>query len=186
MLCVFVASRTCPHTSHKLIHHSNDYNIVITCNNNCIAYFFISQLIFIFTPMIAQCKWSRKGFLRTRWNISGTVMDMVNIHLFHDASNLVASEEYPSMYCKSRRRALVHTLERYIFAFVSFVWIEINLHFLFFFSICFYHFSAPTDSTRTPKMVWRRISCLAISIFVVIQKAWFGSVLQSIQLSIYK
>ena len=60
-----------------------------------------------------ECKWSRKGFLRTRWEIKGTVFDMVNIHLFHDASNLAACEEFPSVYCKSRRRALVHTLERF-------------------------------------------------------------------------
>ncbi|XP_058128174.1 uncharacterized protein LOC131269700 [Anopheles coustani] len=60
-----------------------------------------------------ECKWSRKGFLRTRWFLSGTVFDLVNIHLFHDASNLAACEEYPSVYCKSRRRALVHTLERF-------------------------------------------------------------------------
>lgn len=60
-----------------------------------------------------ECKWSRKGFLRTRWSLNGTVFDLVNIHLFHDASNLAACEEYPSVYCKSRRRALIHTLERF-------------------------------------------------------------------------
>ncbi|XP_055587731.1 inositol polyphosphate-5-phosphatase A isoform X1 [Uranotaenia lowii] len=60
-----------------------------------------------------ECKWSRKGFLRTRWSVNGTVFDLVNIHLFHDASNLAACEEYPSVYCKSRRRALVHTLRRF-------------------------------------------------------------------------
>ncbi|GAB0092235.1 type I inositol 1,4,5-trisphosphate 5-phosphatase [Sergentomyia squamirostris] len=60
-----------------------------------------------------ECKWSRKGFLRTRWDIEGSVVDFVNIHLFHDASNLAACEEFPSVYCKSRRRALVHTLERF-------------------------------------------------------------------------
>lgn len=59
-----------------------------------------------------ECKWSRKGFLRTRWSLAGTVLDLVNIHLFHDASNLAASEQYPSVYCASRRRALVHTMER--------------------------------------------------------------------------
>ncbi|KAG1677681.1 Type I inositol 1,4,5-trisphosphate 5-phosphatase [Nymphon striatum] len=36
------------------------------------------------------CKWSRKGFLRTRWNVNGTIFDLVNIHLFHDASNFEA------------------------------------------------------------------------------------------------
>lgn len=59
-----------------------------------------------------ECKWSRKGFLRTRWNIDGTTIDLINIHLFHDASNLAACEPFPSVYCKSRRRALIHTLER--------------------------------------------------------------------------
>lgn len=59
-----------------------------------------------------ECKWSRKGFLRTRWNIEGTTIDLINIHLFHDASNLASCEQSPSVYCKSRRRALVHTLER--------------------------------------------------------------------------
>lgn len=60
-----------------------------------------------------ECKWSRKGFLRTRWSLNGTVVDLVNIHLFHDASNLAACEEFPSVYCRSRRRALVHTMERF-------------------------------------------------------------------------
>ncbi|XP_070503717.1 inositol polyphosphate-5-phosphatase A isoform X2 [Chironomus tepperi] len=59
-----------------------------------------------------ECKWSRKGFLRTRWNIDGSTIDLINIHLFHDASNLAACEPFPSVYCKSRRRALIHTLER--------------------------------------------------------------------------
>jgi inositol polyphosphate 5-phosphatase INPP5A len=60
-----------------------------------------------------ECKWSRKGFLRTRWIINGTTFDLINIHLFHDASNLAAREKYPSVYCRNRRRALLHTLERF-------------------------------------------------------------------------
>ncbi|XP_068157792.1 inositol polyphosphate-5-phosphatase A isoform X1 [Drosophila tropicalis] len=60
-----------------------------------------------------ECKWSRKGFMRTRWEINNTVFDLVNIHLFHDASNLAACEDFPSVYCKTRRRALVHTIERF-------------------------------------------------------------------------
>ncbi|KAL9898989.1 inositol polyphosphate-5-phosphatase A isoform 1-T1 [Glossina fuscipes fuscipes] len=60
-----------------------------------------------------ECKWSRKGFMRTRWEVNNTGFDLVNIHLFHDASNLAACEESPSVYCKTRRRALVHTLERF-------------------------------------------------------------------------
>jgi hypothetical protein len=42
--------------------------------------------------LMLQCKWSRKGFLRTRWSLGGTVFDLINIHLFHDASNFVAVE----------------------------------------------------------------------------------------------
>ncbi|KAL4707031.1 hypothetical protein ACJJTC_014310 [Scirpophaga incertulas] len=57
-----------------------------------------------------ECKWSRKGFLRTRWMIRGTAVEFINIHLFHDASNLLAMEPFPSVYCRSRRRALRHTL----------------------------------------------------------------------------
>ncbi|XP_012281445.1 uncharacterized protein LOC105700307 [Orussus abietinus] len=60
-----------------------------------------------------ECKWSRKGFLRTRWNIGGTVFDLINIHLFHDASNFIAMETFPSVYSKTRRRALEHTLDRF-------------------------------------------------------------------------
>ncbi|XP_052863203.1 inositol polyphosphate-5-phosphatase A [Anopheles cruzii] len=60
-----------------------------------------------------ESKWSRKGFLRTRWFLNGTIFDLVNIHLFHDASNFTACEKYPSVYCKSRNRALVHILERF-------------------------------------------------------------------------
>ncbi|XP_008206104.2 inositol polyphosphate-5-phosphatase A isoform X2 [Nasonia vitripennis] len=60
-----------------------------------------------------ECKWSRKGFLRTRWSVGGTVFDLINIHLFHDASNFVAMETFPSVYSKTRRRALEHTLDRF-------------------------------------------------------------------------
>ncbi|CAB0034226.1 unnamed protein product [Trichogramma brassicae] len=60
-----------------------------------------------------ECKWSRKGFLRTRWSINGTVFDLINIHLFHDASNFIAMETFPSVYSKTRRRALEHTLDRF-------------------------------------------------------------------------
>lgn len=65
-----------------------------------------------YTNKLFQCKWSRKGYMRTRWEVNRSVFDLVNIHLFHDASNLAACEEFPSVYCKTRRRALVHTLER--------------------------------------------------------------------------
>jgi len=56
--------------------------------------------------------WSRKGFIRTRWNLYGTVFDLVNIHLIHDVSNIAAMETSPSTYSNFRVRALLHTIER--------------------------------------------------------------------------
>lgn len=43
--------------------------------------------------------------------IRNTAFELVNIHLFHDASNMIAAEATPSVYCRSRRRALRHTLQ---------------------------------------------------------------------------
>ncbi|KAL5017078.1 hypothetical protein ScPMuIL_006667 [Solemya velum] len=60
-----------------------------------------------------EFKWSRKGFLRTRWNINNCVFDLVNIHLFHDASNIIAMQSSPSLYCSNRQQALMHTLDRF-------------------------------------------------------------------------
>ena len=37
---------------------------------------------------------------------------MVNIHLFHDASNLKSVESVPSIYVNNRKRALCYTLDR--------------------------------------------------------------------------
>ncbi|CAF4048797.1 unnamed protein product [Rotaria sp. Silwood2] len=45
-----------------------------------------------------EAKWSRKGFTQTRWLINGFTFDLVNVHLFHDASNLLAIEGSPSIY----------------------------------------------------------------------------------------
>ncbi|XP_048799971.1 inositol polyphosphate-5-phosphatase A isoform X2 [Lagopus muta] len=122
-----------------------------------------------------ECKWSRKGFIRTRWCITdwapcqslarlqgstrllpaapedGVVLpsqnaasscvgqpravagpkgllpthclvqaardgafDLVNIHLFHDASNLIAWETSPSVYSGIRHKALGYVLDRII------------------------------------------------------------------------
>lgn len=58
-------------------------------------------------------KWSRKGFIRTRWNIRGCIFDLVNIHLFHDASNIISMQNSPSVYSQNRKAAFVHTLERF-------------------------------------------------------------------------
>ncbi|XP_052468331.1 inositol polyphosphate-5-phosphatase A isoform X1 [Carassius gibelio] len=59
-----------------------------------------------------ECKWSRKGFIRTRWALADCAFDLVNIHLFHDASNLVAWEKSPSVYSGTRQKALSFVLDR--------------------------------------------------------------------------
>ncbi|XP_061546707.1 inositol polyphosphate-5-phosphatase A-like isoform X2 [Phycodurus eques] len=59
-----------------------------------------------------ECKWSRKGFIRTRWALPDCCFDLVNIHLFHDASNLVAWEKSPSVYSGTRQKALRYVLDR--------------------------------------------------------------------------
>ena len=60
-----------------------------------------------------ESRWSRKGYLRTRWRFSEeTEVDFVNIHLFHDASNLKSVESVPSIYVNYRKRALCYTLDR--------------------------------------------------------------------------
>ncbi|XP_068597547.1 inositol polyphosphate-5-phosphatase A-like [Brachionichthys hirsutus] len=59
-----------------------------------------------------ECKWSRKGFIRTRWALAECSFDLVNIHLFHDASNLVAWEKSPSVYSGTRQKALGYVLDR--------------------------------------------------------------------------
>ncbi|XP_067656266.1 inositol polyphosphate-5-phosphatase A-like [Haliotis asinina] len=60
-----------------------------------------------------EFKWSRKGFLRTRWNLNNCIFDLVNIHLFHDASNIIAMQASPSIYNGNRQQALMHTLKRF-------------------------------------------------------------------------
>ena len=60
-----------------------------------------------------ESRWSRKGYLRTRWKFSSQViLDLVNIHLFHDSSNLKSVESVPSIYVNYRKRALSYTLDR--------------------------------------------------------------------------
>ncbi|MBN3288499.1 I5P1 phosphatase, partial [Polyodon spathula] len=58
------------------------------------------------------CKWSRKGFIRTRWAVADCAFDLVNIHLFHDASNLIAWETSPSVYSGTRQKAMGYVLDR--------------------------------------------------------------------------
>ncbi|XP_069467514.1 inositol polyphosphate-5-phosphatase A isoform X2 [Ambystoma mexicanum] len=57
-----------------------------------------------------ESKLSRKGFIRTRWCISDCAFDLVNIHLFHDASNVIAWETSPSPYSGTRQKALSYVL----------------------------------------------------------------------------
>ncbi|UJR28749.1 hypothetical protein I4U23_009976 [Adineta vaga] len=59
-----------------------------------------------------EAKWSRKGFTQTRWSIDNFIFDMVNVHLFHDASNILAVEQSPSVYSTCRKNALQFTLQR--------------------------------------------------------------------------
>ncbi|XP_064793380.1 inositol polyphosphate-5-phosphatase A-like isoform X3 [Oncorhynchus masou masou] len=57
-------------------------------------------------------KWSRKGFMRTRWIIHNQGLDLVNVHLFHDASNLIACNASPSIYSDNRQKALRYVINR--------------------------------------------------------------------------
>ncbi|KAM7416162.1 hypothetical protein PAMA_018296 [Pampus argenteus] len=57
-------------------------------------------------------KWSRKGFMRTRWIIHNQGVDLVNVHLFHDASNLIACNASPSIYSANRKNALRYVINR--------------------------------------------------------------------------
>ncbi|KAM9365244.1 inositol polyphosphate-5-phosphatase A isoform 2-T3 [Pholidichthys leucotaenia] len=59
-----------------------------------------------------ESKWSRKGFIRTRWALDDCAFDLVNIHLFHDASNIVAYQRSPSVYSGTRQKALNYVLDR--------------------------------------------------------------------------
>ncbi|KAM4675083.1 inositol polyphosphate-5-phosphatase A-like [Discoglossus pictus] len=59
-----------------------------------------------------EFSWTRKGFMRTRWQIQNRTFDLVNLHLFHDASNLVSCDCSPSVYSTNRRKALLHILDR--------------------------------------------------------------------------
>ncbi|KAI1717277.1 putative type I inositol 1,4,5-trisphosphate 5-phosphatase [Ditylenchus destructor] len=56
-------------------------------------------------------RWGRKGFLWTRWSLNKRILDLVNIHLFHDESNL-AFLENPSQYSDNRAKALNYTLKQ--------------------------------------------------------------------------
>lgn len=63
--------------------------------------------------LFPECRWSRKGFMRTRWLFNDCQpLDLVNIHLFHDASNIVAMKQTPSPYAQNRQKALEFALKK--------------------------------------------------------------------------
>uniref|UniRef100_A0A2K6F4S3 inositol-polyphosphate 5-phosphatase n=1 Tax=Propithecus coquereli TaxID=379532 RepID=A0A2K6F4S3_PROCO len=62
------------------------------------------------TPMLEKEKFPQDYFPE----VSQAAFDLVNIHLFHDASNLVAWETSPSVYSGIRHKALGYVLDRII------------------------------------------------------------------------
>jgi len=60
----------------------------------------------------AAIRWGRKGFLHTRWEINGRSIDLINIHLFHDESNLELTQN-PLLYSQNRKKALDYTISSY-------------------------------------------------------------------------
>eukprot|EP00051_Salpingoeca_urceolata_P033881 m.22630 g.22630 ORF g.22630 m.22630 type:complete len:409 (+) comp6885_c0_seq2:340-1566(+) len=56
--------------------------------------------------------WTRKGYLHTRWQLCGRAYNFVNVHLFHDASNVAAFESTPSLFSEKRMAALKVVLDR--------------------------------------------------------------------------
>lgn len=57
-------------------------------------------------------KWGRKGYMQTRWKVNNKTFDFVNVHLFHDESNLALIHENPLLYSSNRKRALDYVLEQ--------------------------------------------------------------------------
>nr|XP_027203633.1 type I inositol 1,4,5-trisphosphate 5-phosphatase-like [Dermatophagoides pteronyssinus] len=64
-----------------------------------------------FKRKFPECKWSRKGFMKTRWMINEFIFDTINVHLFHDESNFVSISDFPSIYAKNRRKAFEYLLD---------------------------------------------------------------------------
>lgn len=56
-------------------------------------------------------RFSRKGYLHSRYLIGPKQLDLVNIHLFHDASNFIAKDE-PSYYSSKRLEALKYVIDK--------------------------------------------------------------------------
>lgn len=56
-------------------------------------------------------KWGRKGFMHCRFRFDQGCVDFVNVHLFHDESNIALIHENPSLYSENRKRALNYVLD---------------------------------------------------------------------------
>ena len=69
---------------------------------------------------------SRKGFMRTMWSICGTKIELSNIHLFHDDSNIKALQASPSDYALHRRNALSYFLGKLDISVPSFIFGDFN------------------------------------------------------------
>lgn len=110
-----------------LIHNSLTENDVEIYNfNEKVFYKFLTRQIytgnltgndFIFKErfekkFFPEFNWSRKGFVQTKWRIRNNTLNLVNVHLFHDASNLVALSVSPSIYSENRKKALKYTVDR--------------------------------------------------------------------------
>uniref|UniRef100_A0A0N4ZBS7 inositol-polyphosphate 5-phosphatase n=1 Tax=Parastrongyloides trichosuri TaxID=131310 RepID=A0A0N4ZBS7_PARTI len=54
-------------------------------------------------------KWGRKGFLHTKWNLKNKIINLINVHLFHDDSNIM-SHENPHIYSNNRANALNYVI----------------------------------------------------------------------------
>uniref|UniRef100_A0A0N5BUF5 inositol-polyphosphate 5-phosphatase n=1 Tax=Strongyloides papillosus TaxID=174720 RepID=A0A0N5BUF5_STREA len=54
-------------------------------------------------------KWGRKGFLHTKWIFSNSIVNLINVHLFHDDSN-ITSHENPHIYSNNRANALNYVI----------------------------------------------------------------------------
>uniref|UniRef100_A0A8C6UPH1 inositol-polyphosphate 5-phosphatase n=1 Tax=Neogobius melanostomus TaxID=47308 RepID=A0A8C6UPH1_9GOBI len=64
------------------------------------------------TPMLEKEKFPQDYFPEVRTRRTVDSFDLVNIHLFHDASNIVACEKSPSVYSGTRQKALGYVLDR--------------------------------------------------------------------------
>ncbi|XP_063716559.1 inositol polyphosphate-5-phosphatase A-like [Symsagittifera roscoffensis] len=73
-----------------------------------------------------QGKLSRKGFMRTMWSLGNMKMELSNIHLFHDDSNLRALQSSPSDYAVFRRNALSYFLGKLDISVPSFIFGDFN------------------------------------------------------------